>query len=944
MKKHTLFHPFVFFIFLTAVFYSACTRPTLKEETITLDANNGISNQSYQYDAGPVIQHEGFSGSKCVELNDENQFGLSVVVENARPGEHFSAEVRRLDQKSGAAFLVAECSWGPYLKQGIAIDSMREKNWDLLRLSLVVPKYLQNAVIKFYVWNPNKVPVLFDDLSIHRSLPDSLLKSGNILFRLDSLSIEIDSAGMYKLEHIRQKAIQKGILESSDADWVSGKLINGKEVIQAKFRLKGDWTDHLVGKKWSFRIKLDKSHYWNRIRTFSVQRPESRMFLHEWLYHKLLLSEDNLSPRYGFLMLQLNNHSPGLYAWEEFFEKQLLEYHHRREGPIVKFNEDGFWQSILKGLGNNTIDTLTPYYAASIIEPFKHKKTLGNPVLRNEFLQAQNLMNAYRNASLPVSEIFNLKQMAVFFAIVDLTQAYHSLRWHNLRFYYNPITARLEPIGYDGFGEEIMPWTDPFIGYRQTKYRLSNAHGEDLLTTSFFKDTVFYRMYIQDLYRFTNPIWLDAALSKLTPEIHYYGQIIQSEYPDYKSNLTALFKRAAALRKILLPLKTATVTAYRISKHANQQQLIIKNFHSVPVNIMAIGLSDKEPGQFISNQYLYPVDINTNTTWDTLSFSGEGNYLYYRIPGIDSLFWCQINDYPPPLPAKAGKTDFKSLENLFTIKEKQVIFNNALLQIKQAILIPPGYRVIIPAGTTLNFTNSASFTSYSPVIIEGSASKPVLIQSTDSSARGFSIIQAKETSVFSYAHFDHLNTFNEAGRILTGAVNIYESNIQITHCRFSRNQCEDAINIIRSDFNMSESSISHTLADGLDLDFSNGTISHCHFADIGNDAMDFSGSRVEVDSCYIKRAGDKGLSAGEASHVAVNALMIEHSLRGITAKDLSLVTIEKLNLVDCLYGFVAFQKKPEYGPAVIRVKSFKAKHIRYLEKIETGSQLIYPVP
>ncbi len=944
MKKHPLFKSIVFFIITTVVFYSSCQRPTLKEETITLDANNGISNQSYRYNAGPVIQHEGFSGSKCVEVNDKNAFGLSIVIENARPGEHFSAEVRRLDQKSGAAFLVAECSWGPYLKQNIPIDSMREKNWDLLHLNLMVPQYLQQAVIKFYVWNPNKIPVLFDDLSVHRSLPDSLAEPKNIQVQFDSLSIEIDSAGMYKLEHIRQKAIQKGILESGDADWVSGKLINKDDVMQAKFRLKGDWTDHLVGKKWSFRIKLNKNHYWNRIRTFSVQRPESRLFLREWLFHQLLLAEDNLSPRYGFLMLQLNNRTPGIYAWEEFFEKQLLEYHHRREGPIVKFNEDGFWQSILKGLSNNTLDTLTPYYAASVIEPFKHNKTLGNPLLRKEFLQAQKLMNAYKYASLPVSEIFNLKQMAVFFAIVDLMQAYHSLRWHNLRFYYNPLTARLEPIGYDGFGEEAMPWSDPFIGYRQSKYRISNARGEDLLTTAFFKDTVFYRMYIHDLYHFSDPKWLDAELSKLTPEIRYYGQIIRKEYPDYKTNLSALFDRAAALRKILLPLKTGSVTAYRLSKRGNQQQLVLKNFHAVPVNIIAIGLSKQEPGQYINNLLVYPSDQQGQSDWDTLSFNGEGHYLYYRIPGIDSMFLCEIIDYPPPLPIKSKTSEFKSLKNWFSIIDKQVVFKNSLLQIKQDILIPKGYRVIIPAGATLNFTDSASFISYSPVSIEGNAGQPVLIQSTDSSARGFSIIQANEPSVFAYAHFDHLNTFNEAGRILTGAVNIYESAIQIKHCRFSRNQCEDALNIIRSDFSMSESSISHTLADGLDLDFSHGTISHCRFRYIGNDAMDFSGSRVDVDSCYVKGAGDKGLSAGEASHVQVNALHIEHSLRGITAKDLSLVTIDKLSLFDCLYGFVAFQKKPEYGPAVIRVKSFNAKHIRYLDKIEAGSQLIYPVP
>ena len=859
----------IYFIGLLAFSLFSCQRPILQDEIITLDPNNGVSNHNYQYDEGPVIQHEGFTGSKCVEVVENKAFGLAITVEDARPGEHFIAEVRRLNQKEGAAYLVAECDWGPYIKQSIPVEGMSEKDWDLIRLTVMVPEYLEKTSIKFYVWNPNQIPMLFDDLSVHRLLSDSLHQRSILLPDYDTISIFIDSTGTNKLEKVRQKAIQKGILETGDNDWVNGQLQAEGKNIDAKFRLKGDWIDHLVGKKWSFRIKTNKTNYWNRIHTFSVQRPESRSFLREWLYHQLLLGAGNLAPRYGFLYLNLNGESKGVYAWEEFFEKQLLEYHHRREGPILKFNEDGFWQTILRGGLNNPYDTLVPYYAASVIEPFKRTKTLSNPMLRAGFLHAQGLMAAYREASLPVSEIFNRKQMAVFFAVVDLTQAYHSLRWHNLRFYFNPITARLEPIGYDGFGEEAMPWPNPFIGYRQSKTRIETSSGEELLTSQFFSDTTFYRMYVEDLYRFTNPHWLDSVLTNLAPSLRFYQNIIQQEYPDYQTDLKGLFDRAAFLRNLLLPQETGSLIAYRLHSESPHQTIVVKNFHSVPVNIFAIGLSKNEPSQFIKNKLVYPTNTTGNSAWDSLTFTGEGNILFYRVPGIDSIFSTVIADYPPPLPAKPELNDFKEQAGLYSIIQNQVLFKTGLHQIRQNILIPEGYTVLIRAGTKLDFSESSAFISYSPVIIKGTARNPVLIYSSDSSARGFSVINASGTSVFSYTHFTHLNTFTESGRMLTGAVNIYESPISIDHCQFSYNQCEDAINIVRADFKISESSISHTLADGLDLDFSNGKILHCRFRDIGNDAMDFSGSRVSVDSCLVNHAGDKGLSAGEASFVVV---------------------------------------------------------------------------
>ena len=105
-------------------------------------------------------------------------------------------------------------------------------------------------------------------------------------------------------------------------------------------RLKGDEVDHLRGKKWSYRVKVKGDRTLLGLKVFSLQHPGTRNYLDEWFYHQLLEREDVLSLRYSFVHLTLNGKDMGIYALEEHFAKQLVEHHQRREGPIVRFDED----------------------------------------------------------------------------------------------------------------------------------------------------------------------------------------------------------------------------------------------------------------------------------------------------------------------------------------------------------------------------------------------------------------------------------------------------------------------------------------------------------------------------------------------------------------------------------------------------------------------------
>ena len=116
---------------------------------------------------------------------------------------------------------------------------------------------------------------------------------------------------------------------------------------------------------------------------------------------------------------------------------------------------------------------------------------------------------------------------------------------------------------------------------------------------------------------------------------------------------------------------------------------------------------------------------------------------------------------------------------------------------------------------------------------------------------------------------------------------------------------------------MDNCNFSNILSDAIDIDFSDGVIINSTFSKISNDAIDFSGSTSKVTGCSISGIGDKGVSAGEASKVKIEATSISESKFGIVSKDLSEVISSSNSFNKNIYDFSAYNKKEEFGPAII---------------------------
>ena len=117
-------------------------------------------------------------------------------------------------------------------------------------------------------------------------------------------------------------------------------------------------------------------------------------------------------------------------------------------------------------------------------------------------------------------------------------------------------------------------------------------------------------------------------------------------------------------------------------------------------------------------------------------------------------------------------------------------------------------------------------------------------------------------------------------------------------------------------------------------------MSNLNFKDTGNDAVDFSGSNVELQNLIVYGAGDKAISVGEKCKIDIENVAILNSVIGIASKDNSSVVANKINIDNTKYGIVSYMKKSEYGPSKIYLNNILITNSEEKYLVEKGSAII----
>ncbi len=383
-------------LFLFSV-YNYLNKP-INKDIYYCDAEFTRGNKFFSngfYFGGGNEQSSSFSKSgkySCkLKKSKDYQYAFGMELPEFKPGETYKASVWRYRVKGGDDGFLAVAAEGKGQFKDFTRQIIKSTgSWELLELEFQIPYYSEVNSIKIYAYTAGNYEVYFDDFRVQKTQEASNLATSK--WTPNTIKLKLKYEALNKIKEKRNQALIDGILESAEDDWVKTKILENTSSteISAKLRLKGDWLDHLGGNKWSFRVKTKNGETYNRLRYFSLHTPAARSHLHEWVLHKLFEQEDVLTTFYDFLYVELNNKSLGIYAIEEHFDKVLLERQKRREGPIIKFSENGFWSgmkrhNVLLNRIDNTLDHSIKKPEAAPVLPFHENKTISTPLLEAQF-------------------------------------------------------------------------------------------------------------------------------------------------------------------------------------------------------------------------------------------------------------------------------------------------------------------------------------------------------------------------------------------------------------------------------------------------------------------------------------------------------------------------------------------------------------------------------
>jgi len=763
---------------------------------------------------------------------------------------------------------------------------------------------------------------------------------------LENVRLDVKFKHLQQLEAKRAEALALGWLHADDDDFVPATLTVGAAAMPAKIRLKGDGLDHWQGDQWSFRVKVQGDERPFGMRVFSLQHPKSRWFLNEWAFLENLRREDILAVGYRFVNVSFNGADWGIFALEEHFDKMLLESQGRRAGVILAFEEPESFHADaqLRDTGGH-VGTWFSHTRNQQIRVFSQSKVQADPVLRDQADEAVEMLRAFQEGRRSASEVFDIARLARFYALADLWRASHASFWCNLRYYYNPVTARLEPIGFDA----MALWGD-------SEHPLIPARRDDYTDNASLRDPIVAAEYLKELRRVADPGYLTELKQQVSPQFDRWRLALQREFPNERRiqpQWDQLAARQAYLRRAL-NFERQVIAGVRREHGAMFVEL--RSIALLPVEVVGLRVGDHDipagnistllPAKEVAAErsakaadsdaaasaplvILQPQLPNQPIEVVTLrlcpipaSAESETLYVLTRFVGAELAHAQAVTAAParrmhgarpnqPTIVEACARHPFLEQSDC----DGHLTVRSGAWRVAGDLIMPAGTTLTIPAGTHLSFESGALLYTTGPLHLQGAPDAPVVLDAASGSWSGIIVLDSAERLRWQHAIIRDTASFARGGWMVTGGTTLYRSDASLTSVQFADSSAEDALNVIHAEVDFRDVEFSGCASDAFDGDFIIGTVDGAEFRDIRGDGLDVSGSELNVRNVVARRVVDKAVSVGERSRVAISGLDASTCGFALAAKDGSTATWNQGSARNTHIAVAAYVKKPEFGPA-----------------------------
>ncbi|MHC5065448.1 MAG: CotH kinase family protein [Planctomycetota bacterium] len=568
-----------------------------------------------------------------------------------------------------------------------------------------------------------------------------------------------------------------------------------------------------------------------------------------------------------------------------------------------------------------------------------------------------------------IDDVFDPRKIGRWLALYCLVNAAHGTNWMQWRFYHDPVLDRLEPIAFDTGAIMLSAELNSLLGSPQVR--------------EFLSSDACYEELFESLQRMTSEEYLADLRAEFGSELARFGRALEDEGDTPLAGeglrdiiFDLLLPSARNLRASISPQVAAHFDCQLLpgGDASEGDVLEIQAWATtwVPIRIAAFEFSN---GRSLSAASALPAEASRLRGSDgSVLLARQGRRLRFRVPvdrrlaflrsveavkegvrrspevdqrvrlelkvryrlaGSDQelLQDLRILRAAPERPDR-GRPQSPSLEEAlarhpflaYDLERDRLSIRPGSWQVEGDLVIPAGHRLHAYEGTSLFFAEGAVLSSSSALEFVGREDEPITLaaQEGQRSWAGLIVHGAVQASQLRHVRIRNAAGVDRGSWQSPGAVTFYHSPVHMVDTGLENSLAEDALNVFGADMSMTRVSFLGGRSDLFDGDFVSGFVRDCTFSDSGGDAIDLSGSRLEIEGCSFQDIGDKALSVGEDSRVEARRCRIEGAAIGLAAKDSSQLDMDGLQVGSIEnFAFAAYIKKSEYGPASMQVKGLE---------------------
>ncbi|MBK9176728.1 MAG: CotH kinase family protein [Flavobacteriales bacterium] len=721
------------------------------------------------------------------------------------------------------------------------------------------------------------------------------------------LEIHVEDADFEELTRVVEEARARGVILPEGNTYVPAVLEHAGSSFKGKLRIKGKLTDHVEGSKWSFRVIAKKDGGFLGMRRFSLQHPGTRNYLCDWFYHRLMAAEGVVALRYGFIRVRFNGEDRGIYALEEHFGPELLERNGRLEGPIFRFDPALFWEHRLNEMNKLRFEEPFAAYQAASLDAFGSSDLEKDKAARGQFEEAVALMDAFRRGQITASDAFDVDRLARHHAVLDLIGGHHSMDWSDVKFYYDPLLKRIEPISYESFSG------NPIRNLAGSGKWAGRSDASMDLHTQWFNDEALFRAYIRHLERVSREGWLDSAFIALKPALDSASATLYREFPYKELDRRLYYKNQQVIRKLLHPPKP--FHAYLNDNGPDTVRITIVPIEALPMEVHALVLPDRSEvlpfGRAVipirasgklgnAIELRFAVKGKSGRSGLKVSCSVLGASLKREV----EVFPHALLPLSDVLASVSRPIEPRSLPWLvFDDTARTITIKPGSWQVESDVVLPLGYRARGIAPLKLEVAKGARLTSLASMDLRGHPESPLEIVNHGSIV----ILQASSSSQWSDVRI------SGSGRIV-----VQETSLNLSRCEIMSNGEEPVMTAVRSKVNVEYTEFSGG-RDGVLAVASNITAKRSSVLAPQDDAFVVRGGTVNWSDGALEGGKGVALKLGMHAECTFDGSIITSSTNGVEVREGSVLRINRGRLNARAVGVLVKDQERIAGPSLVEL-------------------------